>query len=125
MNESVDTVKPEIGYLFSKIPKKLLYNNEKIKLSCEAMILYALMLDRFSLSVANNWRDKDGKVYILCSIKDAQKTVLCSRGKMMGVFKELCDKGLIFKKRQGRCRPDMIYINEKFLYDDAVPEISN
>jgi hypothetical protein len=116
-------------YNYSLQIQSVLYNNEKIKLSCEAMILYALMLDRFSLSVANNWKDKDGKIYILCSIKDAQKTVLCSRDKMMKVFKELRDKGLIFKKRQGRCRPDMIYINEKFLYDDNLPsamsEISN
>ena len=118
MDEFVSIPKNEAGYLFSKIPKKLLYNNEKTKLSCEAMILYTVMLDRFSLSCENGWKNRSGKIYILCSIKEAQKIIMCSYAKTVKIFKELADKQLIFREKQGRCMPDRIYINEKFLFDD-------
>lgn len=46
-------------YSFYRIPK-LLFTSEYFKnLSCEAKVLYGLMLDRMSLSIKNRWFDEE------------------------------------------------------------------
>ena len=56
------------AFAFYRTPK-LFYTDEKFRtLSSDAKILYGIMLDRLSLSVKNDWRDDDGKVYILSLI---------------------------------------------------------
>ena len=54
-------------YSFYRIPKQL-FSLELFKgLSSDAKILYALMLDRASLSLKNDWIDDDKRVYGQCS----------------------------------------------------------
>ena len=51
-------------YSFYRIPK-LLFTSEYFKnLSCEAKVLYGLMLDRMSLSIKNRWFDEEDRAYI-------------------------------------------------------------
>ena len=48
-------------YSFYRIPK-LLFTSEYFKnLSCEAKVLYGLMLDRMSLSIKNRWFDEEDR----------------------------------------------------------------
>ena len=55
---------------FFRLPRAL-YEKECFRgLSNDAKTLYALMLDRMSLSLANEWLDEDGKVYINYSLED-------------------------------------------------------
>ena len=50
-------------YSFYRIPK-LLFTSEYFKnLSCEAKVLYGLMLDRMSLSIKNRWFDEEDPGY--------------------------------------------------------------
>ena len=53
------------AYTFYRIPKVLFSDPYFKKLSCEAKVLYGLLLDRMSLSVKNKWFDEQGRVYIL------------------------------------------------------------
>ena len=47
--------------VFYRIPK-LLFTSEYFKnLSCEAKVLYGLMLDRMSLSIKNRWFDEEDR----------------------------------------------------------------
>ena len=56
-------------YSFYRIPK-LLFTSEYFKnLSCEAKVLYGLMLDRMSLSIKNRWFDEEDRAYIFFSGK--------------------------------------------------------
>ena len=101
-------------YSFVKTPKSLFYDEECIKLSPHARLLYIAMLERQSLSVQNNWKDKDGNVYIIFSQDDAKRILSCSQSKIIKTFAELDSKngvGLIKRKRRGLCKPDIIYIN--------------
>ena len=53
------------AFAFYRTPK-LFYTDEKFRtLSSDAKILYGIMLDRLSLSVKNDWRDDDGRVYMM------------------------------------------------------------
>lgn len=57
-------------YSFYRIPK-LLFTSEYFKnLSCEAKVLYGLMLDRMSLSIKNRWFDEEDRAYIFFSVEE-------------------------------------------------------
>lgn len=74
---------------FFRLPRTL-YEKECFRgLSNDAKTLYALMLDRMSLSLANDWLDEDGKVYINYSLEDIMNTLNCGncQGKCV-----LCDE---------------------------------
>lgn len=92
------------AYSFYRIPKVLFTSAYFKKLSCEAKVLYGLMLDRMSLSIKNRWFDEEGKVYIIFSIDDVKEYMGCHQQKAVKLMQELDQKkgiGLIEKKRIG------------------------
>lgn len=98
------------AFAFYRTPK-LFYTDEKFRsLSSDAKILYGIMLDRLSLSVKNDWRDDDGKVYIYMTLDSVEEMMGCARQKAVALVKELADFGLIEKKKQGLCKPTRIYV---------------
>ena len=57
-------------YSFYRVPK-VLFTAECFKsLSCEAKVLYGLMLDRMSLSIKNRWLDEEDRVYIIFTVEE-------------------------------------------------------
>lgn len=97
-------------FSFYRIPK-LLFTDEYFKgLSCEAKVLYGLMLDRMGLSVKNGWVDEKGRVYIIFTQDDVMELLNCKSQKAAKLLGELYDIGLTEKKRQGQGKPNMIYI---------------
>lgn len=99
-------------YSFYRIPKQLFCDYFK-GLSCEAKILYGLMLDRMSLSIKNQWFDDDNKAFIYFSIEDTMEMLNCGRNKAVKSMQELDSDqgiGLIEKKRQGMGKPSIIYV---------------
>ena len=52
-------------YSFYRVPKVLFTAEYFQTLSCEAKVLYGLMLDRMSLSIKNRWLDGEDRV---CSL---------------------------------------------------------
>lgn len=98
------------AFAFYRTPK-LFFTDKRFKeLSAEARILYGIMLDRMSLSVRNEWRDEEGKVFIYMTLDNVQETMGCARQKAVALIKELADFGLIEKKKQGLCKPSKIYV---------------
>ncbi len=99
---------------FYRIPK-LLFTDERFKsLSCEAKVLYGLMLDRTSLSIKNKWLDEQKRVYIIFTQEDTMEYLNCAKGKASKLMKELTEIGLIEVKRQGLNKPNIIYVKNFF-----------
>lgn len=69
-------------YTFYRIPKILFTSPKFRKLSCEAKLLYGLLLDRMQLSVKNRWLDADGKVYIYFSQEQIAEMMGCGLKKV-------------------------------------------
>lgn len=68
-------------YSFYRIPK-LLFTSEYFKnLSCEAKVLYGLMLDRMSLSIKNRWFDEEDRAYIFFSVEENTAYVVKSHSR--------------------------------------------
>ena len=97
-------------FSFYRIPKLLFTDGYFKGLSCEAKVLYGLMLDRMGLSVKNGWVDEKGRVYINFTQEDVMELLNCKSQKAAKLLGELYDIGLTEKKRQGQGKPNMIYI---------------
>ena len=115
-------------YQFYRIPK-LLFTSEYFKnLSCEAKVLYGLMLDRMSLSIKNRWLDEEDRVYIFFSVEEIMEMLNCGRNKAVNCLKELDQEtgiGLIEKKRLGLGKANVIYVKNFSLreYPDEPAEM--
>lgn len=100
-------------YSFFRVPKALFQDKKFAKLSCEAKVLYGIMLDRMGLSRKNGWLDEEEKVYIIFTIEEAMELLGCSKPTAVKIFAELDAKsgiGLIEKIRNGFNNPSRIYV---------------
>ena len=92
------------SYSFYRVPKVLFTNTQFKSLSCEAKLLYGLLLDRMQLSIKNRWLDEEGKVYIYFSQEQISGMMGCGLKKVGNLLAELDSRkgiGLITRIRQG------------------------
>ena len=109
-------------YKFYQVPKELFTNNlYKEKLSLEAKITYSFLLDRLELSRENNWYNEKGEIYLIYTREELQNKLNLSDKTVTKVFRELLNSNLIFEKRQGLGKPNLIYVG-KIKYE-SIPDI--
>ena len=102
----------QAGKLFSfyRIPKALFQEQRFQNLSTDAKTLYGILLDRMSLSVKNEWFDKQGRVFIIFTIEDVKRALCCADNKATKLLRELENFGLIERKRRGLGKPSLVYV---------------
>ena len=113
-------------YSFYRIPKVLFTSPFFKGLSCEAKVLYGLMLDRMSLSIKNKWFDEEGRVYIMFSIDDVMEYLGCYNQKAVKLVHELDQEhgiGLIEKKRIGFGKANTFYVKNFILQEEPESEL--
>lgn len=96
---------------FIKTPRNLIFDKCYSHISAMAKYLLIIMLERQDLSYKNKWADKDGNVYIIVTHEEARELLGCSESKVKKLFSELTQNNFIKRKRQGLCKPDLIYVN--------------
>ena len=74
---------------FYQVPKELFTNPYYKKLNSDSILLYALLLDRLSVSRKNEWIDEDGNVFLLFARKDVEKKLKLSDKTVTKAFKLL------------------------------------
>ena len=80
-------------------------------LSNDAKVLYALMLDRASISKVNGFLETDGTIRIYFTLEQAQTKLHRSRQSATRIFRELEYSGLIVRRKQGLGKPALITLN--------------
>ena len=102
----------QAGKLFSfyRIPKALFQEQRFQNLSTDAKTLCGILLDRMSLSVKNEWFDKQGRVFIIFTIEDVKRALCCADNKATKLLRELENFGLIERKRRGLGKPSLVYV---------------
>ena len=95
---------------FYQLPQWL-FDPEYKDMSLRAKVVYALIFDRRSLSLENNWYDKNGDVYMYFTNQQMMDKLNCSEKTIISSKKELEKYGLIREVRQGVNRPNRLYIN--------------
>lgn len=74
-----------------------------------AKLLYALLLDRATLSQANGWLDEDGRIYLVFPIEKIAAALDRSPMTVKIALSELENAGLIERRRSGFSKPNHIY----------------
>ena len=104
------TVKsPASSYI--PLPRFLLLDEELQDISNDAKVLYALLLDRASISRQNGYIDPDGTIRLYFTVEQVQKKLHRSRQCATRIFRELEYSGLIIRKKQGLGKPAVITLN--------------
>ena len=116
----------QAGELFSffRIPKALFQEQRFQDLSTDAKTLYGILLDRMSLSVKNEWFDKNGRVFIIFTIEDVKRTLRCADNKATRLLRELEKFGLIERKRRGQGKPCLVYV-KNFSAESSKERVKN
>lgn len=82
----------------------------KMELSHTAKLLYALLLDRSTLSQKNGWQDDEGRTYIVYPIAEIAEILDKSTMTVQNSLKELDIAGLLERKRAGYSAPNRLYV---------------
>lgn len=90
---------------------RFLMEDSLADLSNDAKVLYALMLDRASISKVNGYTEEDGTIRLYFTVEQAQKKLHRSRQSVTRIFQQLEFSGLICRRKQGLGRPAIITLN--------------
>ena len=80
---------------YIRVERSLLRHGSEFSLSLDAMLLYAMLRDRCTLSAKNGLHDANGRIYIYCSRESAAEMVGCSVRKAVTLCHALAAAGLI------------------------------
>jgi len=108
--ERVSRDQVETNERFYKIPKALFENEFYADMKLETKVAYAILRDRFLLSIRNNWIDKNGDVYLIYKNIDLQTILSVGEKKVISLKKELANFGLLEEERQGLNKPNRLYV---------------
>jgi replication initiator protein A len=95
---------------FYQLPKYLFEDVYFKKMSAEAKIMYALLKDRFELSIQNEWVDKNNNIYFIFSNKHLCEYLGYAEQKIIKLKKELISFNLLIQERVGLNKPNRLYL---------------
>jgi hypothetical protein len=99
-------------YIYYRIPKPLFSSMKYKDMSPLSKILYGILLDRCTLSRANGWVDKEGRVFFYYTVEDACEMLNMSNKTVIKAFKELEKYDLLQIVRQGLRKPNILYLGQ-------------
>ena len=103
------TDSPAASYV--PLPRFLLQDETLCEISNDVKVLYALLLDRASISRKNSYVEPDGTIRLYFTVEQAQAKLHRSRQSATRIFRELEYSGLIVRRKQGLGRPALITLN--------------
>ena len=115
---------------FYRVNKDLCENKLYKDLKPTSILLYSLLCDRLSISYANENKDNNFKnklhyydenedVYVIYTRIDLEKKLHIGKQSLCSAFKELVKANLIKEIRQGKNKPNKIYVGK------TISEINN
>lgn len=107
----------------TKLPPYLPYPRFllKMELTQTAKLLYALLLDRSTLSQKNGWQDEQGRVYIVYPITELADALDKSPATIKPALNELDEAGLLERKRTGFAAPNHLYVKVPPVVEISIP----
>ena len=103
------TDSPAASYV--PLPRFLLQDETLLEISIDEKVLYALLLDRASISRQNGYVEPDGTIRLYFTVEQAQAKLHRSRQSATQIFRELEYSGLIIRRKQGLGKPALITLN--------------
>lgn len=103
------TDSPAASYV--PLPRFFLQDEALWDISNDAKVLYALLLDRASISRQNGYVEPDGTIRLYFTLEQVQTKLHRSRQSATRIFRELEYSGLIVRRKQGLGKPALITLN--------------
>jgi len=100
------------GETYVQLPKVFFTNKQYTGLSNDAKIAFAILKDRFSYSIKNNWVDEEKHIYFIYTNKELMTILNYSEKKIISIKKELESVNLLFQKRVGLNQPNRLYLGK-------------
>lgn len=104
---------------FYRINKELCLSEEYKDLSPTAILLYSVLCDRLSLTYSNkisrlkeSYSDEEENIFIIFTRIDLERILHVGKASIASAFKQLKNVGLIKEKKQGRNKPNKIYVGK-------------
>lgn len=97
---------------YYQVPVAFFTNPYYKDLSNDSKMAYAILKNRLTLSIKNNWLDNDGAVYIFYTWDKLSEVMNISRRKIADTINQLKERNLIDVVRQGRGLPAKIYVKK-------------
>ena len=82
----------------------------KMDLSQTAKLLYALLLDRSTLSQKNGWQDSEGRTYIVYPVSEIAEMLDKGSTAIKAALNELDAARLLVRERRGFSAPNRLYV---------------
>lgn len=101
-----------LQHSYYQMPQELFCNEKYKKISIEAKVIYAFLLNRMNLSRMNKWINDKGEIYLIYTRKEIQSKLNLSDKPVTRAFKELRETNLIKEEKQGFGKPNLIYIGK-------------
>ena len=101
-----DYIRQTRGCRLSAYPVSLL----KMEISQTAKLLYALLLDRSTLSQKNGWQDGEGRIFIVYPVAEIAEMLDKGCTAIKGALKELDAAWLLERERRGFSAPNRLYV---------------
>ena len=109
-----------------QVPKVFFTNEKYKKLSNDAKIAYALLMDRHNLSLKNGWIEEEtGRIYFVFKQNEIMDLLnISSNSTWQKIKKELVAAGLLEFKRVGLKQPNRMYIKWPEVTDEDIYKIA-
>lgn len=111
MSQRISLNQIQTSERFYRVPKVFTDENSYyFSMKLESKFAYALLKDRFELSVKNKWIDEKNNVFLIFTVKELEKVLGCGKNKVIQIKKELTEYGLLEEERQGLNKPNRLYV---------------
>ena len=97
------------------VPRFLFRSARYVKLSLQAKLIYALLIESLQYCHRRNWFDENGDVYVLLPQEAIGQSLGFKKDVVYRAMNDLKKVGLIEIVRQGLCLPNRIYVHEPVL----------
>ena len=104
------TSQEEVTLRFYQTPKGLFKNPTYKGLGLGPKLMYSILRDRLDISIKNDWKDKNGYIYLVFSIEELSDLLEINKETVTTYKRELVKYRLIIDKRLGQGKSNMIYI---------------
>ena len=96
--------------IYVQTPKVLLYGLEYKDMMPQAKLLYITLLDKLKLSMIKDWKDDEGRYFVIMSIDYGAEMLGFSHSTFRRCKSELKKFNLVEEKRMGLNKPNRIYL---------------
>lgn len=111
VNDRFFTLETENRKQFFQVPKQFMKKESKyFKMTSDTKLLYAILADRNSLSIANGWIDESNRVYFIATIENLMDLTGWGNQKVVKQLKELRKFGLLVSDQKGQGKPSWHYL---------------